>query len=111
MGIASPDDYISTLEAATLYGTDRAAMRREAIRRGWDSVRFFSNMLAYDLDDFLDWHMGLQKPDRRPCLGCGKPSMVDRYYCDRCAQLRKGCGVICKEAAGVAGLPFSSGDW
>jgi len=69
--------------------TVRLCVVRQFVGAG-DSVRFFSNMLAYDLDDFLDWHMGLQKPDRRPCLGCGKPSMVDRYYCDRCAQLRKG---------------------
>jgi len=97
----SPPGYISASEARRIHGVDPQKLRNAASHRPhWDVITFLDGgriLPAYDLDQFLDWHWGLEIPRKervRDCLGgCGEMSLPDRHFCSACdAQRRKRSG-------------------
>jgi len=104
---ASPDGYMTCREAQDVHGIDGEKMRKAAQGRGWEYMIARSDgngeVRAFDIDQVLDWHYGCEERDVRPCVGgCGRMSMVGRYYCTRCDTARKHRGTEVETDAGLS---------
>jgi len=90
----SPDGYITTAEAARVHGINPKRMLQAAMGRSWGAVqvrrRGDIRVFAYDIDDVLDWHYGLEKKEpKRECLGgCGDSAVPGTHFCGPCDRIR-----------------------